>query len=236
MDEKSVRAGRACRRAILGAAASGRNPLRPPCGPDRPTRTAAQGPRKKLCFDGGHRGLARSEIQLLASPACARRMRAEWGPRMRRALGGNARRVAHRKCASSPQAQGCAVGAPRRARADPQHMDVRRAHPRGGLLFGDFLLATQEKVTRAPGGARKKTGTSNLNSKSKMDPGLRRDDGKSGKPRAMSNFFWRFAGAKATRSRRKRNRDPESYTRRCDPGPASCCDSSIPSRCISPRR
>src|SRR5574337_1287531 len=30
-------------------------------------------------------------------------------------------------------------------------MDARRARPRGGLLFGDFLLATQEKVTRAPG-------------------------------------------------------------------------------------
>jgi hypothetical protein len=30
-------------------------------------------------------------------------------------------------------------------------MDVRRTHPRGGLLFGDFLLAKQEKVTRAHG-------------------------------------------------------------------------------------
>ena len=45
MAEKSVRSGRACRRAIHGAAASGRHPLRPPCGPDRPARTAAQGPR-----------------------------------------------------------------------------------------------------------------------------------------------------------------------------------------------
>ena len=31
-------------RAIHGAAAGGRNPLRPPCEPDRPARTAAQGP------------------------------------------------------------------------------------------------------------------------------------------------------------------------------------------------
>src|SRR6185312_12883493 len=43
VDERCDRAGRACRRAIPGAAASGRNPLRPPCGPDRPALTAAQG-------------------------------------------------------------------------------------------------------------------------------------------------------------------------------------------------
>jgi hypothetical protein len=47
---------------------------------------------------------------------------------------------------------------PRRPRTNPQHMDVRRARPRGGLLFGDFLLATQEKVTRAPGRRAEKTG------------------------------------------------------------------------------
>ncbi len=28
--------------------------------------------------------------------------------------------------------------------------DARRARRRGGLLFGHFLLATQEKVTRSP--------------------------------------------------------------------------------------
>ena len=72
-------------------------------------------------------------------------------PRTRRADDGGARRVAHRRCASSPRAQGCAVGEPRRPGANPQHRDVRRTCSRGGLLFGDFLLATQEKVTRAPG-------------------------------------------------------------------------------------
>jgi hypothetical protein len=61
-------------------------------------------------------------------------------------------------CASSPQAQGCAVGEPRRPLANPEHMDVRRARPRGGLLFGDFLLATQEKVTRAVGRRGKRQG------------------------------------------------------------------------------
>src|SRR6185312_10781531 len=70
---------------------------------------------------------------------------------MRRAGDGKVRRMAHRKCASSPQAHGCAVGGPRRLLANPEHMDVRRARPRGGLLFGDFLLAMQEKVTRPPG-------------------------------------------------------------------------------------
>ena len=45
MDERYARPDRACRRAFHGAAASGRNPLRPPCGPDRPCLTAAQGPR-----------------------------------------------------------------------------------------------------------------------------------------------------------------------------------------------
>ena len=44
MDERCVRSGRACRRAFRGAAASGRTPLRPPCRPDRPDLTAAQGP------------------------------------------------------------------------------------------------------------------------------------------------------------------------------------------------
>ncbi|RDD79862.1 hypothetical protein DVJ77_19670 [Dyella tabacisoli] len=33
--------------------------------------------------------------------------------------------------------------------------DARRALHRGGLLFGYFLLATQEKVTRTPAGVRK---------------------------------------------------------------------------------
>src|SRR6185437_11425817 len=59
--------------------------------------------------------------------------------------------MAHRMCASSPQAQGCAFGGPRRPFAHPEHMDVLRTCSRGGLLFGDFLLAMQEKVTRAPG-------------------------------------------------------------------------------------
>ena len=78
MDEKSVRASRACRRAFHGATASGRNPLRPPFGPDRPALTAAQGPQFR--FDSGHHGLVRSEIKQFASPSCAHRMCVKWGP------------------------------------------------------------------------------------------------------------------------------------------------------------
>jgi len=72
-------------------------------------------------------------------------------PRTRRVDDGNARRVARTTRASSLQAHGCAVSEPRRPRVNPEHMDVRRTCSRGGLLFGDFLLATQEKVTRPPG-------------------------------------------------------------------------------------
>src|SRR6185437_10810620 len=42
-------------------------------------------------------------------------------------------------------------GAPVPARTHFSSMDGRKTQRRGGLLFGDFLLATQEKVTRAPG-------------------------------------------------------------------------------------
>jgi hypothetical protein len=45
--------------------------------------------------------------------------------------------------------QGWPVRNPRPPHANPRHMDVPRARTRGGLLFGYFLLATQEKVTRA---------------------------------------------------------------------------------------
>jgi hypothetical protein len=44
--------------------------------------------------------------------------------------------------------QGCTVHEPRPPHANPERMDARRARTRGGLLFGYFLLATQEKVTR----------------------------------------------------------------------------------------
>src|SRR6185437_9269692 len=151
MDEKFVRSGRACRRAVPGAAASGRNPLRPPCGPDRPALTAAQGPRKNSAsttailasFVAKPDGLLRPTTRTGCAPSGA--------PRTRLADAGIARRVARRMRASSPQAQGCAFGEPQRLRAHPQPMDGRRACSRGGFLFGYFLLATQEKVARPPG-------------------------------------------------------------------------------------
>ncbi|WIG55752.1 MAG: hypothetical protein OJF61_001540 [Rhodanobacteraceae bacterium] len=172
MDERCDRTDRACRRAIPGAAASGRNPLRPPCGPDRPVLTAAQGPQ--IRFDDGHPGLARSKTTQSALQQQRAGCAPNGAPRTRRAGDGKVRRMARGMRASSPQAQGCAIGEPRRPLANPEHRDVLRTCSRGGLLFtpgvlpsalraafgvlarsrrasGDFLLATQEKVTRAPG-------------------------------------------------------------------------------------
>ena len=120
-----------------------------PCSRDR-LRTAASCNGAVFTSLPAIHGLMRSKIQQFASPVRARTMRATGAPRTRRADDGNARRVAHRTCASSPQAHGWAVGEPRRPRANPQRRDARRACSRGGLLFGNFLLATQEKVTRAP--------------------------------------------------------------------------------------
>jgi hypothetical protein len=136
VDEKSDRAGRACRRAIPGAAASGRNPLRsrfvrvrfaPPFGPDRPARTAAQEPHKSFV----------STTAILAS--LERRI----SKLLRSSRAQEARQFA--------AGTGCAFGEPRRPLAHPEHRDVLRTGSRCGLLFGDFLLARQEKVTRARG-------------------------------------------------------------------------------------
>ena len=51
--------------------------------------------------------------------------------------------------ASSLHAQGCVFNEPRHALADPERA-ARRARCPGRILFGDFLLGEQEKVTRAP--------------------------------------------------------------------------------------
>src|SRR6185437_4199818 len=150
MDEKSVRAGRACRRAFHGAAASGRNPLRPPCGPFRPALTAAQGPRKSAASRSAILASSEASTNNLLRPA-RRARRAPFGaPRTLRVDDGSVRRMARRTRASSPQAHGCAFGEPRRPRAHPEHMDVLRTCPRGGLSLGNFSLAKQREVTRAP--------------------------------------------------------------------------------------
>ena len=77
-------------------------------------------------------------------------------PRTRRADDGKVRRMARRMRASSPQAQGCAFGEPRRPFANPEHMDVLRTCSRGGLSLGHLSLATQRKVARPPGRRAKK--------------------------------------------------------------------------------
>ena len=135
MDEKSVRAGRACRRAIPGAAASGRNPLRPPCGPDRPALTAAQGPRKSFAsMPAIVASLEARPNELLRSLTRAR-CAPNGAPRTRRADDGRVRRMAHRRCASSPPAQGGAVGEPRRPHAHPEHTDVLGTCSRVAFLW-----------------------------------------------------------------------------------------------------
>ena len=60
-------------------------------------------------------------------------------------------------------------GAPVPARTHFSSMDGRKTQRRGGLLFGDFLLATQEKVTRAPGKRAEKDMMSCIRYKQRQD-------------------------------------------------------------------
>ena len=71
-------------------------------------------------------------------------------PLQRRAGGGSARRVACMDASQFGVWAGCPVDKPRSPTADFPGRDARKARKRGGLLFGYFLLATQEKVTRPP--------------------------------------------------------------------------------------
>jgi hypothetical protein len=76
-------------------------------------------------------------------------------PLQRRAGGGSARRVVRREANQlgvSPWMDCRQTPEPGR---EPCGQDVRKARKRGGLLFGSFLLATQEKGTRPPQGGRK---------------------------------------------------------------------------------
>ena len=80
-------------------------------------------------------------------------------PRTRRADDGKVRRMAHRKCASSPQAHGCAFGEPRRPLANPEHR-MCEGRVRGvAFLWATFLWPRKERWLARPGGGRKKTGT-----------------------------------------------------------------------------
>ena len=114
---------------------------------------------KELCFGAGHPWPCpwRQQAVCFVSP-CAQEVRQTGAPRTRRAGDGSVRRMAYRMCASSPQAQGGALGEPRRPIARPEHRDVLRTCSRGRLLFGYFLLATQEKVARAVGRRERRQG------------------------------------------------------------------------------
>ncbi len=105
------------------------------------------------------KGLVRSERKQLASSChahttCAQSGPLEHGERGRRTV----QRMAHRRCASSPQAQGCACGEPRRLLAQPEHMDVLRRVRGVAFLLVTSLWPSKEKSPARPGGARKKTG------------------------------------------------------------------------------
>src|SRR5690348_2870150 len=97
-------------------------------------------------------------------------------PRARRAVDGKVRRMARRMRASSPQAQGCAVGEPRR-RSRTRSTWMCGGRVRGvAFLWATFLWPRKERWLARPGGARKRTGMSMFRANAKMDPGLRRDD------------------------------------------------------------
>ena len=130
MDEKSVRPGRACRRTIPGAAASGRNPLRPPCGPDRRPSPQHRGPEEAALIAAIVASLETRPNNLLR-PLTRTGCASNGAPRTRRAGDGSVRRMARRMRASSPQVYGCAVGEPLRPHAHPEHTDVLRTCSRG---------------------------------------------------------------------------------------------------------
>jgi hypothetical protein len=86
----------------------------------------------------------------------------------RRAHGGKLVRVARRKRASSLHVYGRTFNEPRNAIANLSG-NARQAWHRGRLLFGYFLLAKQEKVTRSP----QASGSSALRIKNKKEPAFR---------------------------------------------------------------
>ncbi len=102
--------------------------------------------------------------------------------RSRRAGGGKARRVAGRMPASLPTVHGRTAGKPRSLLAQSTGMDARRPRPRGCPFLGYFLWASKESDSAARDGGRNHTGTwggfrDTVKDKSKMDSGLRRNDG-----------------------------------------------------------
>ncbi len=95
--------------------------------------------------------------------------------------------------------QGCTVHEHPRAHANPERRDARRARTRGGLLFGYFLLATQEKVTRAARRADRK-----LWLFASSDRATKRNRGKGGAHGGPGPTLWRLRGTAACNAGRKR--------------------------------
>jgi len=112
--------------------------------------------RKKPHFDVGHPWPRSKRDQSTCFAGVRAQDARRRTPRTRRADDGKVRRMARRMRASSPQAQGCAFGEPRRPLAHPEHRDVLRTCSRGGLSLGHLSLAMQRKVARPPGRRAKK--------------------------------------------------------------------------------
>ena len=107
--------------------------------------------RDKFHFVGGHPWPSSKRDQAVCFVLHAHPMCAKWGPcavvRTDRS-GPQGGRNGLRPLAAAPWK---ARRQARPGRTQLSSMDGRKAQHRGGLLFGDFLLATQEKVTRARG-------------------------------------------------------------------------------------
>ena len=168
MDEKSDRAGRACRRAIHGAAASGRNPLR-----SRFARVRFAPPAGLFIRPSPqHRG----PENFASMAAIVALLEARSSTLLRPSRAQDARRMEPLGCGarSAEMPAGWRTGgAPVRRR----HRDVPSANPaecartrspwmgEGRIRGVAFLLVTslwpsKEKLPAPPGGARKKTWTS----------------------------------------------------------------------------
>jgi hypothetical protein len=157
-------------------------------------------------------------------------------PRMRRALGGNARRWR-------------TGGAPVRRR----HRDVPPANPGerartrstwmcGGRIRGvAFSLVTfswprKRKLPARPEAHGKRQGRQTSIAKAKWIPACAGMTAKAASHVQCQTFFGDLPEQRRLAHGASETAIPKVILARCDPDPASCCDSSIPSRCILPRR
>ena len=90
-------------------------------------------------------------FRLASSEATMAVIEADWGPCASGRAGREGPQGGRNGLRPLAAAPGMARRQARPARSDFSSTDGRKTQHRGGLLFGNFLLATQEKVTRPPG-------------------------------------------------------------------------------------